>query len=178
LVLDHIDGGGTAHKKELKKVSSAYYRWVIKEGYPDGFRVLCHNCNIKVHLEKIRSSEKHLSPIPKIVIVNGKEYVKYRYKEALASDKYKAGLKLSVMKYYSGGIPKCACCPVDDIDVLAIDHIEGGGRKHRKEIGTAGGGAEFYKWLIKQGFPSGYQVLCHNCNFAKGAHGVCHHKAV
>jgi hypothetical protein len=55
---------------------------------------------------------------------------------------------------------------------LALDHISGGGAIHRKEIG---GGADFYRWLIKSGFPPGYQVLCHNCNLAKSAYGSCRH---
>lgn len=44
LALDHINGGGSAHRK-LKK-SHAIYREVIKLGFPkDRFRLLCHNCN-------------------------------------------------------------------------------------------------------------------------------------
>jgi hypothetical protein len=60
------------------------------------------------------------------------------------------------------GGPKCARCGETDQDVLQIDHIDGGGRQHLKEIGQ-----NIYAWLHKQGFPPGYQVLCANCNTKK-----------
>jgi hypothetical protein len=31
-------------------------------------------------------------------------------------------------------------------------------------------------WLRRNKFPSGYQVLCHNCNFSKGHVGICPHE--
>ena len=33
-----------------------------------------------------------------------------------------------------------------------------------------------YRWLIKHKFPPGIQVLCHNCNLAKGYYGACPHQ--
>lgn len=57
---------------------------------------------------------------------------------------------------------------------LSIDHINGGGSKHTKSLNRRG--VTFYLWLIKQGFPDGYQTLCYNCNFAKGHFGVCPHQ--
>ena len=65
-----------------------------------------------------------------------------------------------VFKAYGG--PKCARCGETDQDVLQIDHIDGGGNQHRKKIGEP-----LIRWLHKQGFPSGYQVLCANCNIKK-----------
>ena len=56
-------------------------------------------------------------------------------------------------------------CGITDIDVLTIDHIKGGGSRHKKEIG--GLGYKLYAYLIKENFPKGYQVLCFNCNFKK-----------
>lgn len=50
LCLDHRDGGGNQHRKAVGKnaslLGSAFYWWVKREGFPDGFRVLCHNCNM------------------------------------------------------------------------------------------------------------------------------------
>ena len=31
-------------------------------------------------------------------------------------------------------------------------------------------------WMIKNNFPKGFQVLCHNCNLAKGFYGKCPHE--
>lgn len=83
--------------------------------------------------------------------------------------------KLFVLQKYSQAIPSCACCGELEIKFLSIDHINGGGNKHRKKIG---GGSGFYLWLKNHKFPKGYQVLCLNCNFAKGLYGVCPHKAL
>lgn len=41
LSVDHIDGGGTQHKKKVRHV----YKWIRDNDFPEGFRVLCHNCN-------------------------------------------------------------------------------------------------------------------------------------
>lgn len=43
LVIDHVLGGGTAHRKRLRK--RTIYAWLKENGYPPGFRVLCVNCN-------------------------------------------------------------------------------------------------------------------------------------
>lgn len=46
LVIDHIDGGGAAHRKENGGDGDAFYRRLRREGFPkEGLRVLCHNCN-------------------------------------------------------------------------------------------------------------------------------------
>jgi hypothetical protein len=81
-------------------------------------------------------------------------------------------LKIRTFNAY-GGI--CACCGESELSFLQIDHINGGGRKHRKEI-KSWGGANFYRWLEKRGFPEGYQVLCANCNSAKSLLSECPHK--
>lgn len=75
---------------------------------------------------------------------------------------------------YGGEQPKCACCGENEVKFLCIDHINGGGGKHRKEI--KGKGLTTYIWLKKNGYPNGFQVLCHNCNMAKGFYGLCPHK--
>ena len=69
---------------------------------------------------------------------------------------------------------KCACCGETEEKFLSIDHIDGGGAEHRRSIGMRGGG-QFYCWLRREGFPAGFQVLCMNCNHAKGNYGACPH---
>uniref|UniRef100_A0A6M3K8C1 Uncharacterized protein n=1 Tax=viral metagenome TaxID=1070528 RepID=A0A6M3K8C1_9ZZZZ len=70
--------------------------------------------------------------------------------------------KLVVLDYYSRGALKCTHCGIDDIDVLTIDHINGGGHQDRLVNGS-----KTYRYLINQDFPEGYQVLCFNCNWKK-----------
>lgn len=88
-------------------------------------------------------------------------------------------IRLLVLEYYGGS---CACCGEADESFLVIDHIDGGGNAHREEIkpsstkGRGGGGAHLYKWLIKNDFPPGFQVLCANCNMAKDRPGGCPHQ--
>lgn len=84
----------------------------------------------------------------------------------------KGELKLEVFNVYGG--PVCACCGEKALPFLTIDHIHGGGREHRRIIG---GGHNFYSWLKKNHYPTGYQVLCMNCNFGKRMNeGICPHK--
>jgi len=44
LVIDHINGGGHKHVKQFRS-RSAYISWFAKNNFPDGFQVLCYNCN-------------------------------------------------------------------------------------------------------------------------------------
>ena len=81
--------------------------------------------------------------------------------------------KLLCFITYSKNPPECACCGVKGLIFLSIDHMNGDGAKHRKEIG---GGDKIYRWLIKNNFPTGFQVLCYNCNVAKGVLSQCPHK--
>ena len=55
---------------------------------------------------------------------------------------------------------------------LSVDHIEGGGGLHRKTIKAD----SVAQWLVHKGFPSGYQILCFNCNWAKYRLGACPHQ--
>lgn len=68
----------------------------------------------------------------------------------------------AVIKHYGG---KCIECGESKLTCLAIDHIKGGGNTHRRKIGKYGSG--FFKWLIDNNFPDGFQILCHNCNVSK-----------
>ena len=43
LAIDHINNDGAEHRRKIGNMS--IYLWIIQNKYPDGFRVLCHNCN-------------------------------------------------------------------------------------------------------------------------------------
>ena len=79
---------------------------------------------------------------------------------------YGQKLKIRAMYHYSNGELCCARCGINDIDVLCIDHINGGGNKLRAQL-RYGMGKAFYRWLRQNDFPEGYQVLCFNCNMKK-----------
>jgi hypothetical protein len=80
-------------------------------------------------------------------------------------------LKLEVWSHYEG---KCSCCGAEEKEFLTIDHINGGGSQHRKEL-RASGSQHIYSWLKKNNYPEGYRVLCMNCNFSHGMYGYCPH---
>jgi hypothetical protein len=98
-----------------------------------------------------------------------------RYAELLSGRKReRSELRVRVLRHHAGGDPSCACCGERETRFLVVDHTEGGGNKHRKEIGRVG--THFYKWLLENEFPPGFRVLCHNCNFSIGAYGDCPHR--
>lgn len=62
----------------------------------------------------------------------------------------------------------CAYCGFLDIRALQIDHINNNGAEERKKNGGQWfSGWHFYKYLIDNNFPNGYQTLCANCNMIK-----------
>lgn len=81
-------------------------------------------------------------------------------------------VRRDVLAAYGG---KCTCCGESEPMFLEIDHVNGGGHKHRKEVS---GGTAMYHWLKRNGYPQDeYQILCRNCNFGKYRnHGICPHQ--
>lgn len=85
-------------------------------------------------------------------------------------------LKSLVFSKYGG---KCVCCGESELIFLTIDHVvgNGNGNSHRRSLtGTTAGGEPTYQWIVKNNFPEGFQVMCHNCNHAKHVLGSCPHK--
>lgn len=56
---------------------------------------------------------------------------------------------------------------------LSLDHINGGGTKERNMTKIMGG--RLYKKLQHEPVNPDLQVLCYNCNFAKGNRESCPH---
>lgn len=81
----------------------------------------------------------------------------------------------NIIRYHYGS--ECKCCGESIELLLTIDHIDGGGNKHRKLTTGGQGGVSFYRWLIKNNFPSGYQRMCFSCNNGKSLNGgICPHQ--
>lgn len=46
LAIDHVNNDGNEHRKVIgAKGGVALYKWLRDQGYPEGFQVLCMNCN-------------------------------------------------------------------------------------------------------------------------------------
>ncbi|KKM24758.1 hypothetical protein LCGC14_1601870 [marine sediment metagenome] len=89
--------------------------------------------------------------------------------------KYRWETRTAALDAYGGN---CACCGEIQQEFLSIDHINNDGAAHRKQLSSrsrGGGGSAMYQWLKTNGYPDGFQVLCFNCNMAKGFYGQCPH---
>lgn len=73
----------------------------------------------------------------------------------------------------------CICCGESTPLFLTLDHVEGGGHFHRQTVTGGRAGIRFYRWLLRQNLPGGYQVLCWNCNVGRHLNGgVCPHHQI
>ena len=87
----------------------------------------------------------------------------------VAGLKDRRSLKAQVIKAYGG---KCKCCGENHFEFLTIDHKT----IARKQLENLSGD-KLYRYLRDKKFPKKhYQLLCLNCNFAKGHYGTCPHK--
>lgn len=90
---------------------------------------------------------------------------------------YRRQAKIAAMSGYSAsGTPECACCGEGAIEFLSIDHVNNDGNIERRKLGSRGRGLPLYLRIIEAKWPAEYQVLCFNCNLAKGFFGYCPHK--
>jgi hypothetical protein len=69
-------------------------------------------------------------------------------------------LRFAAITAYGG---KCIRCGFADVRSLHIDHVNGGGHKHRKTTSTR----MLLFWLKKNNYPKIFQILCANCNSIK-----------
>jgi len=152
LTTDHIHNNGTEHRKQIK---GSIYKWLIKNNFPEGYQILCWNCNLTKGFFGESAYIKKYEPD-----INNKG-VKLRLKR-----------KQIVISHYSNNTLTCACCGELNYDFLCMDHVNGGGSMHKinNKIGS------IYNWLFLNDFPEGFRVLCYNCNCSLRIWGYCPHK--
>lgn len=113
----------------------------------------------QLNIESCSTDEKHQARL---------EYKREYQKAYRASGKdaivRKAANKRTRIKVLEGYGSKCNCCGESELVFLAIDHVNNDGNKERK-VGLTSI-ATCYK-IIRENFPPEYQLLCHNCNWAK-----------
>lgn len=101
-----------------------------------------------------------------------RDWNKQNRERLLATSKQRrVQLRRDALQAYGGEDPQCSCCGEAHEEFLALDHVNNDGSKCRR-LGP-GAGTDTYLWLKKQGYPEGFQVLCHNCNWAKHLYGNC-----
>jgi hypothetical protein len=148
------DGLKECSKCKVYKVLDAYHKRKNKltgEYYPNGSSA-CKEC---------------VSNITANWVYKNKDYNVNRNKI------YRLEKRTKVIEHYGG---KCECCGESNYEFMSIDHINGGGTKHREELGNKGRGHNFYSWLIQNNYPDDFRVMCHNCNTALGLYGYCPHQ--
>jgi len=79
-------------------------------------------------------------------------------------------LKAKVIAAY-GGRCNCPGCHVHHAELLTVDHVNGDGSWYRKGKGRST--RDYYRDVLRQGFPPTYQLLCGSCNLAKGDGPAC-----
>ncbi len=146
--------------------------------FPAEGRALCDSCR------KTRNSQEHRDRQNKLIRLYKEKHRElglcdrcsnpsvFGYKECVgcreAAIERRRNLKRQVINKYGG---KCDCCSESYLEFLTIDHINGGGTKHRKELKN-----HYYKQLLDIPISSEYRVLCMNCNFSFGLYKHCPHE--
>ena len=84
--------------------------------------------------------------------------------------------KYLCFKHYTKGKYACECCGEPNYFFFTFDHLDEMGSIHRRETGGLSSG-NLAQHLRVNNFPSGIQILCYNCNYAKArCGGICPHK--
>jgi|SRR5579872_522407 len=132
---------------------------------------ICTVCKIPVNEQNTRPSEWKAHNYVCITCSQTRKNVEskvWRKKNGehrrLYENAWRKNAKEEIIRHYSAGTLACKHCGFTDSRALSVDHINGNGTKHRKEIGNA---AKFYRWLKVNDYPEGFQILCMNCNWIK-----------
>ena len=77
----------------------------------------------------------------------------------------------------------CACCNETTYWFLTVDHVNGDGAEHRRQLRPKTKGSPprrtLYSAVLKDPDPSRYQILCWNCNCGRQLNGgICPHKEI
>jgi hypothetical protein len=91
-------------------------------------------------------------------------------RDGMGARERRAALKQIVINHYG---KKCNCCGLTDERFLTVDHVNHG-RHNVMSYRTTG--STLYRQVIASGYSKDYQILCLNCNCAKGFYGKCPHE--
>jgi hypothetical protein len=163
---------GWREQHKVKLGTSLFDMEAFKKKYKN---VKCRQCGVKL-VPEINWYQSYgvigygSTYLCKKCVCNIRKQYRESNPETISKRKFVArfNFKKQVISHYGG---KCTCCGQDDINKLTIDHINGDGAEHRKEINYK----NIYEWLVKNNYPDGFTVLCFNCNCAKRKYEICPH---
>jgi len=78
--------------------------------------------------------------------------------------------RIAILAKFGG---RCVCCGESTEVFLDVDHVNGGGNKHRKQFRSI---HSYNQFLIEEAKLEDFQILCKNCNYAKFRLGQCPHQ--
>ena len=147
------------NKKRAKESHKKYY-----ESHKEEQRVYTKNYYIK-------NKKRILKRCKKWYLKNKKKMEKYKKIWRLKNHErilktgnaHRQQVKKECFFHYSPDM-KCQHCGYSDIRTLSIDHIDGKGAFHRRKDKNC---RNIYVWLKEREYPSGFQVLCMNCQWIK-----------
>jgi hypothetical protein len=116
----------------------------------------------------VKTNKKHLQKI-------NKDW-RNDNKEKLTADKrdYWNNIRNEVIDAYGGN---CQCCGESDKRFLTLEHVYGRKNHGRSATGKRITGKKAMAEVKRLGFPKDkFQILCFNCNCAKGIYGKCPHQ--
>jgi len=157
---------GKKRCRRCRKVKPAAAYWKNKAAAGLGLQTYCKVCVTEYNRERRAQDPARYQRYSR------ESYQRHAEKKRAYARARGRKLREEVLHHYGGEHPACACCGEDTFQFLALDHIHGNGAQERKKYGlnyAHGIG------LKRRGFPPGFQILCHNCNLAKGFYGVCPH---
>ena len=166
LNIDHID----LYSGEGPRAGDKLYRWLKRNGYPEGFRVLCYNCNFCLAM---RGYCPHGSMTQKKAATRPTNGPPISPEKREWNRQYHLRIKQAAMEAY-GGVA-CSCCDESHLEHLTLDHIDGRGADHRREDPSA---INLSLWVRKHNYPTGFRVLCSNCNVSasRSPDQLCFHQ--
>jgi hypothetical protein len=130
------------------------------------------------YLQNYKARRKELDARPEVKAKN--KVYKAKPDNKKRARELERDLRYLVLQTYSkrlsnSEIPCCKCCHLNShIAFLAVDHIAGKKQMDSEpELKKLGYSSKFQSWVLlrwlkRNNFPEGFQILCHSCNHAKG----------
>ena len=187
-----VEGKGNKNTEDIKKCSECNIKKRLEDFRPssiykrgDGkisqyYQRVCRPCEIVANENRTKTYK-----LNRLCATGCGRPLVGTYKCQYHIDKTKQNyqeLKQQVLDHYGN---QCNCCGESQYEFLTFDHINNDGFKQRKQYYDENkrkkGGASFISMLgaknIRSGnFPIDIQILCWNCNCAKGFFGFCPHQ--
>lgn len=146
LAVSQTSSLGTLLRRGLSS-GGTFYNWLIRNGFPAAFTLLCLNCNHGRHRNK--GSCPHTG-------------VRYLVGEERAR----------VIQEYGG---QCECCKETEPFFMEVDHVYDDGYRHR--LVQPGSSDINQWLITNAFPKVGFRLLCANCNVGRSLNGgVCPHR--